>query len=531
MSLLAIKNLSGHFATHKDNISILKNISLSVARKQILAIVGESGSGKTITALSMMRLIPHMHYPNGTIMFNNRNMLSLTEKELQKIRGNDICLIPQEPMLALNPLHTIEKQIIESVTSHKNISGNRALWMCHELMEKLGLGKLIGRKNIYPHQLSGGQRQRVMIAMALVTEPQLLSADEPTTSLDVTTQKQILELLKTLQEEMALGIILITHNLNIVRDYAEKTCLMYQGEIVETGDTDTLFRSPSHSYTKRLLNSRPHGSAVALPKSSHEILSTQNLSVSFSLKKNFFGRSVQMFQAVDNINLRIASTQTLGIVGESGSGKSTLALAILRLLASKGKINFLNKEINNLSYQQLRLLRKDMQIVFQDPFASLNPRMTIAQIITEGMHTHNILNKASDYQDQLVAILKEVGLETESMDRYPHEFSGGQRQRIAIARALILKPKLMILDEPTSALDLSVQSQILELLKQLQKKYQLAYIFISHDLAVIKSISHSILVLKEGKMVEYADTETLFSSPQHQYTKELIDAFHMFSGQ
>ena len=473
-----------------------------------------------------MRLLPYptAYHPKGEIKFNGKNILTLNSKQSMEFRGKKISMVFQEPMTSLNPLHTIEKQIIESIITSKKISLSQARIKCLEIMDMVGLDHLKNRTDNYPHKLSGGQRQRVMIAIALACEPELLIADEPTTALDVTVQEQILKLLKKLQKKLSMSILLITHDLTIVKKLSDRVCVMHKGSIVENGVTNDIFKNPQHEYTKHLLSSSPKGKATKIKKDASILLKIQNLNVSFPIKKNFFGKATQFVHAVINNNLTLQEGESLGIVGESGSGKSTLAFAILRLARSKGSIEFNGQHIDKYNERHLQPLRKDMQIVFQDPFASLNPRMSISNIIEEGLKAQKIGKNNQERESIIIKTLEEVGLDPKIRYRYPHEFSGGQRQRVAIARALALNPKFIILDEPTSALDLSVQSQIIDLLKKLQKKRKISYIFISHDLRVIKTISHRIIVMKEGKIIEENLTSKIFSNPKEKYTKSLIKA-------
>lgn len=524
--VLQIDDLSIGFNSKSGAENIVKNLSFNINQGEIFAIVGESGSGKSITALSIMRLLDNtsVHYETGKIIFNEQDILQLGEQELTKIRGNEISMIFQEPMTSLNPLHNIYKQIMEVINLHTGLSKSEANGYLIELLEDVGLGFLKDRLNAYPHELSGGQRQRVMIAMAIACKPKLLIADEPTTALDVTTQEQILNLLLGLREKYKMAILLITHDLSIVKKISNRTLIVKQGEFVEQGKTKDIFANPSAKYTKNLLESEPQGEANPIEKQNKRILNVKKLNVNFTLKKNFFGKAIKFNHAVNDISLKLFEGETLAIVGESGSGKTSLAMSLVRLSESTGEIYFNNAKIDKLDSQLMRLFRKDMQVVFQDPFASLNPRMTVEQIICEGLDAHKI-GKSKYERNKLAAkSLLEVGLDKEMLNRYPHEFSGGQRQRIAIARAIVLNPKLIILDEPTSALDLTVQLQILELLKKLQIEKKIAFIFISHDLKVVKAISHRVMVLKDGKIVEEGSCTDIFDAPKSDYTKQLIKA-------
>jgi microcin C transport system ATP-binding protein len=504
MPLLTVNNLSVSFASAGHNILAVNDVSFSIEKGEIMGLVGESGSGKSVTALSIMRLLPYPQasHPSGEILMDGEDVLTLPEAKIRAIRGHKIGIIFQEPMTALNPLHTIGSQIGEPMVIHGERSKEKIEGRVRQMLDLVGLSELKERLGAYPHELSGGQRQRVMIAMALINEPDLLIADEPTTALDVTVQKQVLDLLLELREKLGMAILLITHDLNIVRHMADKVCVMKDGNIVEQGKVSKVFKKPTHEYTKHLLNAAPKGDPVSADKYNHTILRAKHISVRFPIKKGVFRQTVDYVYPLDNINVAIKKGHTLGVVGESGSGKTTLASAILKLIKCKGEVEFGNV-MNTLALvgEPLRLVRRDMQMVFQDPFSSLNPRMSVKQIIEEGLNAHGI-----EGGEALIAqTLERVGLDPSAMHRYPHEFSGGQRQRIAIARAIILKPKFMVLDEPTSALDMSVQAQIIDLLKKLQEEEALTYLFISHDLKVIKAISHDILVLKHGKVIEYGD--------------------------
>lgn len=520
--VIKVRNLSVAFGKNEA----VHNISFDINQGEMLSLVGESGSGKSVTALSLLRLLPYpaASHPSGEIIFAGKDILKMKEKELSGIRGEKIAMIFQEPMTSLNPLHTIKKQIAEALTIKKNIPHGKVKERVNELLRMVELDALITRPETYPHELSGGQRQRVMIAMALASEPELLIADEPTTALDVTVQARILKLLKKLQKELNMAILLITHDLTIVRKLSERICVMHNGNLIECGQTAEIFENPQHAYTKHLLSSEPKGTAKPIKDNSEVIVNTSNLKVSFPIKYNFFGKPIAFIDAVKSSSIELKSGETLGIVGESGSGKTTLAMAVLRLIKSEGVINFQNRRIDSLNGNSLRPLRKEMQVVFQDPFASLNPRMMVADIIAEGLKAHNIGKNNAERDEIIIKSLNDVGLNADMRHRYPHEFSGGQRQRIAIARALALDPKLVILDEPTSALDLSVQAQIINLLRNLQEERGLSYIFISHDLRVIKAISHRIIVMKDGNIMESGTMEQIFGNPSSPYTKELLKA-------
>ncbi|MBC06823.1 ABC transporter ATP-binding protein [Thalassospira sp.] len=521
--LLTIKDLSVKFA----DVTAVKDVSFSLKRGQTMALVGESGSGKSVTALSILQLLPYPRasHPSGSIVFDGQEMVGAKERPLRKIRGNRISMIFQEPMTSLNPLHNIEKQIGEVLLLHKGLRGSKARARILELLELVGIPDPASRLKALPHELSGGQRQRVMIAMALANEPELLIADEPTTALDVTIQAQILELLKDLQDKLGMALLLITHDLQIVQKMAQTVCVMKDGEIVEAGEAHALFDAPKHAYTKKLLSAVPSGEAPALPENASDLLETSNIHVQFPIgRKGILGRPDHYLNAVDQISLTLKQGETLGIVGESGSGKTTLAMAILRLLKSSGDIRFAGQDIRSFAGADLRKLRRDMQVVFQDPFGSLSPRMSIAQIVGEGLEIHEPTLSKTERESRIAEALSEVDLPQNAMDRYPHEFSGGQRQRISIARALVLKPRFIVLDEPTSALDMSVQAQIVELLRDLQARHKMAYLFISHDLRVVRAVSHRVMVMQGGKLVESGAAADVFDNPTQPYTKALLAA-------
>lgn len=526
-TLLSVQDLQVAFKNGKNSsFEAVRGVSFSLKRGQTMALVGESGSGKSVTALSILKLLPYplAIHPGGEIWFEGQELLGAKDRMLRGIRGKRIGMIFQEPMTSLNPLHTLEKQIGETLALHKGLSRQEARARIVELLTLVGFEDGAERLGAYPHQLSGGQRQRVMIAMALAGEPDLLIADEPTTALDVTTQAQILDLLKSLQEKLHMALLLITHDLGIVRHMAETVAVMEQGKLVEAGPLAEVFENPKHPYTRALIDAEPKGRAVPFKKDAPVVLEARNLSVNFPINTGLFRRTTGYIRAVKNVSFQLRAGETLGLVGESGSGKTTLAMALLRLESSKGQILFKGNPIEILKRRDLRPLRREMQIVFQDPFSSLSPRMTIGEIVGEGVAIHKLARSPKDQEAIIVKALEEVGLDSETRHRYPHEFSGGQRQRIAIARAIVLKPRLLILDEPTSALDRAIQSEILELLKNLQTHHEMAYIFISHDLKVIRSISHKVLVMYQGDVVESGETEALFKTPQETYTQTLQKA-------
>ena len=521
--LLSVKDLHIRFAQDGALVHAVRGVSFTVGRGETVALVGESGSGKSVTALSTVRLLSDNARVEGEVVYDGKNLATLPEADLRRVRGNDISFIFQEPMTSLNPLHTLERQLRESIELHQGLRGPAVRERIVELLEQVGIRNPRDRLTAYPHELSGGQRQRVMIAMALANNPDLLIADEPTTALDVTIQAQILDLLAELKERTGLSMLFITHDLGIVRRIADRTCVMRYGEIVEQGPTAELFANPQHPYTKMLLAAESTGLPAPVAADAPVVLSADHMKIWFPIKRGLLKRTVGHVKAVNDANLSVRAGETLGIVGESGSGKTTLALALARLTSSEGQITFLGQDISHRHKQAPRTLRRDMQIVFQDPYGSLSPRMTAAQIIAEGLGVHGI--PTGRKPDEMVAeIMVEVGLDPAMMHRYPHEFSGGQRQRIAIARALILKPKLIILDEPTSALDATVQVQIVTLLRDLQQKYGLAFIFISHDLRVIRALSHKVMVMKEGDVVEQGDAARIFANPESEYTRKLFTA-------
>jgi microcin C transport system ATP-binding protein len=524
--LIKVQDLSVDFRGGGKVTHAVKHVSFDIGKAETVALVGESGSGKTVTALSILKLLPYPSaaHPSGKIWFKGENLMTLRDSGLRAIRGNKISMIFQEPMTSLNPLHTIEQQVGEVLKIHRGLSDRAARARVLDLLDKVGIDDPRGRLASYPHQLSGGQRQRVMIAMALANEPDLLIADEPTTALDVTIQAQILDLLAKLKDEFHMAMLLITHDLGIVRKMADRVCVMNNGEIVERGPTREIFASPQHPYTKHLLASEPKGAPPPANAKAATILEAKDLKVWFPIKHGFLRSIVGYIKAVDGIDLAVKEGQTLGVVGESGSGKTTLGLALLRLVSSDGPIVYLGNRIDGYDSKRMRPLRHHMQIVFQDPYGSLSPRLSVGQIIEEGLVIQNHGLSQDERNARIARALKEVGLDPAWRDRYPHEFSGGQRQRIAIARALVLEPKFLILDEPTSALDVSVQAQIVDLLRDLQKKHKLAYLFISHDLKVVRALANSIIVLRHGKVVEQGPARTVFAKPKTDYTKALLAA-------
>lgn len=522
--LLSVKNLSVDFSQGEYITHAVRRASLHINKGETLALVGESGSGKSVTAHSILRLLPDSaSHPEGNIEFEGQDLLNFSTKNIRAIRGNKVGMIFQEPMSSLNPLHTIEKQISEVLFVHQGLSTKQTHERTLELLEMVEIQNAKKRLGAFPHELSGGQRQRVMIAMAIANKPDLLIADEPTTALDVTVQAQVLQLLRQLQKQFNMAILLITHDLGIVRHHADRVAVMTQGEIVETNMTETIFVEPQHAYTKQLIVSEPSGEPVPISASAPLYVSVNDLKVWFPIKKGILKRTVDHVKAVDGVSFEIRKGRSLGVVGESGSGKSTLALALLRLIKSEGSIQFGDVSLNSLNQQQITPIRKEMQIVFQDPYGSLSPRMNVEQIVAEGLEIHNSEDQ-HNHQKIIVNILKEVGLDPELRYRYPHEFSGGQRQRIAIARALVLKPSFLVLDEPTSSLDRSVQSQVLELLRNLQHKYNLTFLFISHDLKIIKALCHDIIVMKDGVAVEAGPAKNILKQPQNPYTQDLLEA-------
>jgi microcin C transport system ATP-binding protein len=527
--LLEIRNLSVTFAGRggASPVEAVKGVSLTLERGETLALVGESGSGKSVTALSILQLLPYplaAHGADSSIRFAGEELVGAAPETLRRVRGNRIAMVFQEPMTSLNPLHTLERQIAETLQIHRHMAPGRARERTLELLRLVGLADAESRLDAYPHQLSGGQRQRVMIAMAIANEPDILIADEPTTALDVTIQAHILQLLKDLRDRFGMALLLITHDLTIVRKMADKICIMTQGEIVEAGPTTEIFARPRHPYTQRLLAAEPKGRPLPANPAAVELMAAQKLKVWFPIRRGVLRRVRGHVKAVDGVSLAVRKGTTLGVVGESGSGKTTLGLALLRLTEAQGLIRFAGHDIAALGQRQLRPLRREMQVVFQDPFSSLSPRLSVAQILEEGLRVHRLAANAAERRRLIETALFEVGLDPDAAERYPHEFSGGQRQRIAIARALVLKPRFVVLDEPTSALDMSVQAQIVELLRELQARHGLAYLFISHDLRVVRALAHEILVMKDGNIVEAGPTDRVMTWPQHPYTHALMAA-------
>jgi microcin C transport system ATP-binding protein len=524
--LLKVTDLSVAFRQGDRTTLAVDRVSFEIDKGETLALVGESGSGKSVSALSILKLLPYpaASHPSGSVLFKGQELLDSDERDLREVRGNDITMVFQEPMTSLNPLHTVERQIGEILEIHQLITGAKARERIVELLTKVGIRDPETRLQDFPHQLSGGQRQRVMIAMALANNPDLLIADEPTTALDVTVQAQILKLLKELQAEFGMAMLLITHDLGIVRRMADKVCVMQKGKIVEAGPTKAVFAKPQHPYTQMLLAAEPKGKPPKSDTSAPVVMETKGLKVWFPIKRGFFRKTVGHIKAVDGVDAEVHAGQTLGVVGESGSGKTTLGLAMLRLISSEGPIWYAGTRIDGFNSKAMRPLRKDIQIVFQDPFGSLSPRLSIKQIVEEGLIVQGKGLSDDERRNRVATALSEVGLDPETMDRYPHEFSGGQRQRIAIARALALDPKFIMLDEPTSALDMSVQAQIVDLLRSIQQRHNLAYMFISHDLKVVRALANEVIVMRNGIAVERGPTAQIFEKPQSDYTKALIAA-------
>jgi microcin C transport system ATP-binding protein len=523
--LLQIRNLGIAFRQNGVVTTAAKGVTFDIAKGETLALVGESGSGKSVTALSVMKLLPQSAFhPTGEIIFKGKDLLKVSERELRAVRGNEISMVFQEPMSSLNPLHTIERQVAEVLKLHRGLGERAARKRVLELFNEVGIRDAENRLGAYPHQLSGGQRQRVMIAMALANEPDLFIADEPTTALDVTVQAQILKLLADLQKRTGMALLFITHDLGIVRKFAQRVAVMTNGEIVEQGATERIFAAPQHPYTRHLLAAEPKGEPPPPNPSAPVVLEAKGLKVWFPIKRGFFRRTVDHVKAVDGVDATVRAGQTLGVVGESGSGKTTLGLALLRLISSEGPIVFLGQGIDGRTFKEMRPLRREMQIVFQDPYGSLSPRMSVGDIVGEGLKVHAPGISAGERDARVERALTEVGLDAGTRNRYPHEFSGGQRQRIAVARAMVLEPKFVMLDEPTSALDMSVQAQVVDLLRDLQKRRNLAYLFISHDLKVVKALADDIIVMRAGKVVESGPAAKVFAAPATDYTRALMAA-------
>jgi microcin C transport system ATP-binding protein len=526
MSLLEVDDLSVSFKVEGGTLEAVRHVSFRIEQGETLALVGESGSGKSVTALSILQLLPYPKawHPGGRIRLGGRDLLGADERTLREVRGGKVGIVFQEPMTSLNPLHTIVRQIGETLILHRGLGQSEARSQALELLHLVRLQEAEQRLDAYPHQLSGGQRQRVMIAMALANQPGLLIADEPTTALDVTIQAQILTLLKDLQHRLGMAMLLITHDLTIVRKVADRVCVMTDGEIVETGTVEDVFQRPQHPYTRHLLAAEPKGRPLRRDLGAPVVMAGDDVKVHFPIQRGLLKRTVGHIKAVDGVNVTVRRGQTVGVVGESGSGKTTLGLALLRLLKSEGAIRFQDKEIQGWSTGKLRPLRRDMQVVFQDPFSSLSPRMSVGQIIGEGLTLHGLGGDRESRRRLVSKVLEEVGLDPDSQDRYPHEFSGGQRQRISIARAMVLEPSFVVLDEPTSALDMSVQAQIVDLLRDLQARHDLAYLFISHDLRVVRALSDEVIVMRDGQVVEQGAAGEVFDQPKHPYTQALMAA-------
>jgi len=527
MALLEVKNLGVDFALPERTLAAVKGASFALDKGETLALVGESGSGKTVTALSILQLLPAppaSHPAGSSIRFDGTELVGASDSELRHIRGGRIAMVFQEPMTSLNPLHTVAKQIGEALWLHKRMNGAPARARTVELLRLVGLPDAENRLQSYPHQLSGGQRQRVMIAMALANEPDLLIADEPTTALDVTVQAQILKLLKDLQARFGMALLLITHDLGVVRKMADRVCVMTQGAIVEAGAAREIFDRPRHPYTRHLLEATPKGAPVVPHDGTPALLEGKDVKVWFPIKAGLFRRVTGFIKAVDGIDLQVRAGETLGVVGESGSGKTTLGLALLRLVESQGTIVYDGKRLDQIGGWAMRPLRRELQIVFQDPYSSLSPRLTIGQIVEEGLKVHKLGGDAAGRRRLVEEALDAVALPHDAIDRYPHEFSGGMRQRLAFARILALRPRLIVLDEPTSALDMSLQAQMVDLLRDLQRRYNIAYLFISHDLRVVKALAHEVLVMKDGKAVEQGSARQIFETPRQAYTRALMAA-------
>jgi microcin C transport system ATP-binding protein len=526
MALLEVRDLSVGFAVAGQNVAAVKGISFSLDKGETVALVGESGSGKSVTALSILKLLPYpsARHPSGEIHFKDQELLRLSERDMRRVRGDDITIIFQEPMTSLNPLHTIEKQIGEILLLHRGLTGEAARARTVEVLGQVGIPDPQSRLKAYPHQLSGGQRQRVMIAMALANEPDLLIADEPTTALDVTVQAQIIALLKDIQQRLGMSLLFITHDLGIVRKIAQRVCVMKEGHIVEQGDVERVFTAPEHPYTRALLAAEPKPDPAPPQPAAPMVLQAVDLKVWFPIKRGVLRKVVGHIKAVDGVSVALRRGETLGVVGESGSGKTTLGLALLRLISSEGPIIFMGNPLQGLKFKQMRPFRRDMQIVFQDPYGSLSPRLSVADIIAEGLNVHQPDMPERERDERVVQALTDVGLNPGTRFRFPHEFSGGQRQRIAVARAIVLEPTFIVLDEPTSALDMLIQSQMVDLFRDLQKRRNLTYLFISHDLRVVAALASRLLVMRAGKVVETGNAAELFQKPKTDYTRALFAA-------
>jgi microcin C transport system ATP-binding protein len=524
--LLTVRDLSVAFHSGGRTTLAVDRVSFDVGKGATVALVGESGSGKSVTALSILKLLPYpaARHPSGAILFKGRDLLPLSERDMRRVRGDDVTIVFQEPMTSLNPLHTIEKQIAEILLLHRGLSGAAARARTIEVLTQVGIPDPQSRLASYPHQLSGGQRQRVMIAMALANEPDLLIADEPTTALDVTVQAQIIELLQDIQKRLGMSLLFITHDLGIVRKIAQRVCVMKEGKIVEQGDVERVFAAPTHPYTRALLAAEPKPDPAPPQPQAPIVLQTTDLKVWFPIKRGLMRKVVGHIKAVDGISFEIRKGETLGVVGESGSGKTTLGLALLRLISSDGPIVFLGNQLQGLRFKQMRPFRLDMQIVFQDPYGSLSPRLSVAEIIKEGLSVHHPAMTERERDQRVARALGDVGLDPATRFRFPHEFSGGQRQRIAVARAIVLEPTFVVLDEPTSALDMLIQSQMVDLFRDLQKRRNLTYLFISHDLRVVAALASRLMVMRHGKVVESGDAASLFANPQTDYTRALFAA-------
>jgi microcin C transport system ATP-binding protein len=524
--LLSVEDLSIAFRQAGSDTLAVDRVSFDIAPRETVALVGESGSGKSVTALSVLKLLPYpsAHHPSGRILFKGKDLLAMSEHEIRNVRGNDITMVFQEPMTSLNPLHTIERQIAEVLGIHHGLTGVAARKRVIELLSEVGIPEPETRIHSYPHQLSGGQRQRVMIALALANEPELFIADEPTTALDVTVQAQILKLLKDLQARRGMAMLFITHDLGIVRKISDRVCVMQGGKIVEKGTRDEIFSAPKHPYTRALIAAEPKGEPAKPQPDAPVVVAANDLKIWFPIKRGFLRRTVGHIKAVDGISIAVRRGETLGVVGESGSGKTTLGLALLRLISSEGPIVFMGKPIQGLKFRDMRPFRREMQVVFQDPYGSLSPRMSVADIVGEGLRVHHPKLSIAERETRVVAALQDVGLDPETRHRYPHEFSGGQRQRIAVARAMVLEPSFVVLDEPTSALDMMIQAQIVDLLRDLQRKRGLTYMFISHDLKVVAALASHVVVMKNGKVVEQGPATEVFKRPQSPYTQALFAA-------